>query len=62
MKHNLDTTYCYNNDKHKNKIIKYKPYNLATMSTVITNINIILNREENHLNIHDYYLETEFIV
>ena len=58
----LDTTYGYNNDIHKSKIINYKPNNLATMNTVIPNINIILNREENHLNIHDSYLEIEFVV
>ena len=62
MDFNLDTTYGYNNDIHKSKIIKYKPNNLATMNTVNTNINIILNREENHLNIHDSYLEIEFVV
>ena len=62
MDFNLDTTYGYKNDIHKSKIIKYKPNNLATMNTVITNINIILNREENHLNIHDSYLEIEFFV
>ena len=55
MDFNLDTTYGYNNDIHKSKVIKYKPNNLATMSTVNTNINIILNREENHLNLHDSY-------
>ena len=32
------------------------------MNSVNTNINIILNREENHLNIHDSYLEIEFVV
>ena len=32
------------------------------MNTLNTNINIILNREENHLNIHDSYLEIEFVV
>ena len=32
------------------------------MNTVNANINIILNREENHLNIHDSYLEIEFVV
>ena len=32
------------------------------MSTVNTNINIILNREENHSNLHDSYLEIEFVV
>ena len=62
MDFKLDTTYGYNNDIHKSKIIKYKPNNLATMNTVNTNINIILNREENHLNLPDYYLEIEFVV
>ena len=32
------------------------------MNTVNTNINIILNREENHLIINDSYLEIEFAV
>ena len=32
------------------------------MSTVINNINIILNREDNHLNIHDSCLEIDFVV
>ena len=58
----LDTTYGYNNDIHESKIINYKPNNLATMNTVNPNINIILNREENHLNMHDSYLEIEFVV
>ena len=62
MDFNLDTTYGYNNDIHKSKIIKYKPNNLATMNTINTNINIILNREENHLNLRDSYLEIEFVV
>ena len=62
MDYNLDTTYDYNNDIHKSKIIKYKPNNLATMNTVNTNINIIINREENHLNLRDSYLEIEFVV
>ena len=62
MDFDLDATYGCNNDKHKSKIIKYKPNNLATMNTVNTNNNIILNREENHLNIHDSYLEIEFVV
>ena len=53
MDFNLDTTYSYNNDIHKSKIIKYKPNHLASMNTVNTNINIILNREENHLNLRD---------
>ena len=62
MNFNLNTTYGYNNDIHKSKIIKNKPNNLATMITINTNINIILNREENHLNLHDSYLEIEFVV
>ena len=32
------------------------------MNTVNTNINTILNREENHLNLHGSYLEIEFVV
>ena len=60
MNYNLDTTYGYNNDIHKSRIIKYKPKNISTKNTVNTNINIILNREENHLNLHDSYLEIEF--
>ena len=62
MDFNLNTTYGYNNDIHKNKVTKYKPNNLATMNAVTTNINIILNREENHLKINDSYLEIEFVV
>ena len=62
MDFNLDTTYGNNNDIHKSKIIKYKPNNLATMNTINTNINIILNREENHLNVRDSNLEIEFVV
>ena len=62
MDFNLDTTYGCNDDIHKSKIIKYKPNNLATMKTVNTNFNIILNREENHLNLRDSYLEIEFVV
>ena len=62
MDFNLDTTYGYNNDIHKSKIIKYTSNNLATMNTVNTNINIILNREENLLNLRDSYLEIEFVV
>ena len=53
MDFSLDTTYGYKKDIHKNKIINYKPNNLATMNTINTNINIILNREENHLNLRD---------
>ena len=62
MDFNLDTTYGYNNDILKSKIVNYKPNNLATMNTIKTNINILLNREENHLNLRDSYLEIEFVV
>ena len=62
MDFNLNTTYGYNNDVHKSKIIKYKPNNLATTNTVYTNINIFLSREKNHLNLRDSYLEIEFVV
>ena len=62
MDFNLNTTYGYYNDIHRSKIIKYKPNNLATMDTVNTNINIILNREENHLSLRDSYIEIEFVV
>ena len=62
MDFDLNTIYEFNIDKHKSKTIKHKPNNLATMNTVNTNINIILNREENHLNIHDSCLEIEFVV
>ena len=62
MDFNLNTTYGYNKDIHKSKIVKYKPNNLATLSTVNTNINIILIGEENHLNLRDSYLEIEFVV
>ena len=62
MDFNLHTTYGYNNDIHKSKIINYKPNNLAGMKTINTNINIILNREENHLNLRDSYPKIEFVV
>ena len=62
MDFNLDTTYGYNNDIHKNKIVKYKPNSLATVITVNTNININLNREKNHLNLRDSCLEIEFVL
>ena len=58
----MDTIYGYNNDINKSKIIKNKPNNLSTINTINTNINILLNREENHLYIHDSYLEIEFVV
>ena len=62
MDFNLDTAYGYNKDIHRSRIAKYKPKNLATMNTVNIDINIILNREENHLNLRNSYLEIEFVV
>ena len=62
MNFNLHATYGYNNEINKSKIKKYKPNNLATMNKVNLNINIILNREENQLNLGDSYLEIEFVV
>ena len=62
MNFTLDTTCGFNNDIQKSKIIKFKPINLATMVKVNSNININLNREENHLNLRDSYLEIEFAV
>ena len=62
MDFNLEKTYGCNNHIHKSKIIKYNPNNLATMNTVNTDINTILNREENHLDLRDSYLEIEFVV
>ena len=62
MDFSLNTTYGYNSDIHKSKIIKNKLNNLETMNMVNTNINIILNREENHLNLRDSYLEIDFVV
>ena len=58
MDFDLNKTY----DIHRSRIMKNKPNNLATLNTVNTNNNIILNREENYLNIHDSYLEIEFVV
>ena len=52
----------YKNDIHLSKIISYKPMSLATMNTVNNNINILFSRKENHLNIHEIYLDIEFMV
>ena len=62
MEFDLNITYKFNNDIHKSKIIKFKPNNLAPMNTVNTNINIISNRKEYHLYVHDLHLEMEFVV
>ena len=52
----------YNKDINKNKIIIYKPNNLATMNTVINKIVILIRKEENYINLLESYLEIEFIV
>ena len=62
MDFDLNATYGYNKDIHKSRIINNKTINLEKMNTVNININIMLNREEKHLNIHDSYLEIEFVV
>ena len=62
MDFNLDTTYGCNNDIHKSKFLNNKPNNLETINTVNSDINIILNGEENHLKMPDWYLEIEFVV
>ena len=62
MDFNLDSTYGYNDDINKSKIVRYPQNNLATMITVNTNTNTILIREEIHLNINDSYLEIDFVV
>ena len=59
---NQDTNYGYDHDILKSKIINHKPNNLATLNTVHTNIIIILNIEDIHLNIRHSYLEIAFIV
>ena len=41
---------------------KSKYDNLASRNTVITNINKIIDREENHLNARGSYAEIEFTV
>ena len=62
MDFKMDTGYDYNNDILKNKIIKYKPNNLPLMNTINIIVNINLNIEDNHFNIHGSYLEIEFVV
>ena len=52
----------YDNDIHNSKIITYKQNNLANMKIFNKNIFILVSREENHLSIHETYLETEFNV
>ena len=52
----------HDNDKQNSKIIRYKPNNLATMNTVNNSINILISGEENNLNLHESYLEIEFMV
>ena len=53
----------YNNDILNSKIISYKPNNLATIKkTDSNNFNILIGREEYHLNILEFCLEIEFLV
>ena len=40
---------------------RYKPNNLATMNSVNINVNLLINGEENHLSIHEPYLEIDFM-
>ena len=47
----INKQYRYDNDIQKSEIISYKLNNLATRSTVNNSINVLINREENHLNI-----------
>ena len=52
----------YNTDIYNGNIIGYKPNSLAIMKTVNKNIIILISREDNHLNIHESYLQVEFMV
>ena len=52
----------HKNDMHTSEIINYKTNFLSTFDTAINNINILISREESHLNIHWSYLEIEFNV
>ena len=59
MEFGIFKQFIYNYDIHNSKTIIYKPKNLPTMNTVNNNINILISREENHLNKLEYYLEIE---
>ena len=61
MNSNLEIAYDFHNDKHNSKSRK-NPNNIAAMNAVNIRFKIILNREENHLCIHDSHLEFEFNV
>ena len=50
------------NEIHNSKIISQEPNNRAALYTVNNNINILVRKEENHLNFDDSYLEIEFLV
>ena len=52
----------YNFDIYIGNIIGYKPKSLAKMNTVNNNIIILISREVNHLNMHESYLQVEFMV
>ena len=58
----INKQYRYDNDIQKSEIISYKLNNLAKRNTVNNSINVLINREENHLNIDESYLEIEFMV
>ena len=62
MDFELDTQYMYDKDIHNSKVIKYNPNNLAIMNTVKNTFNILIGREENHLNIHESFLVIMFNV
>ena len=58
----IDRISMFKNDIHNSKIISYKPNNLATMKTFNNNIIILINREVNHLILHESHLEIVFMV
>ena len=62
MDFRLNTIFDFNNGVRKSYLIKFKPINPVTMNTENNNNAIILNREHNHLSIHDSYLEIEFVL
>ena len=61
MNFKKDTVCGYRDNIYISQITKNKSINLAKMNTPINQISIIPNREENNFNIHDSYLEIEFL-
>ena len=49
----IDRQFNYNKDILNSRIIGDKPTNLPTMNTANNEINILISREENHLNLHE---------